>query len=107
MSEDRADLASRRIREEMRLIIREELTNFADSLRPASVEWYENGKGERSFTVKEYGRDVYEAFASATAIFREGLVVKALIGTADDPNADAGMIARARQWVARKARKAL
>ena len=68
----------------LREIIREEVARALENGRPSSVEFSENAKGERTVTVKEYGRDAAEAFAGALATFRRGVVVKKLVGTQAD-----------------------
>jgi hypothetical protein len=97
---DRAALAERRMREMLRDLIREELTAALESSRPSSVELYQNAKGERTITVKEYGADVIAAFTAAVGVFRAGTSMLDRIGKPgdlSDEHARASDLRRARK----------
>lgn len=70
--------------ERLREIVREEIARALENGRPSSVEFSENAKGERTVTVKEYGRDAAEAFSGALAAFRRGVAIKKIVGTPED-----------------------
>lgn len=71
----------------IRAIVAEELARARAEARPASVEFAENAKGERTVAVKEYGRDAAEALAGALATFRLAVRQKKIVGTEADPEA--------------------
>lgn len=54
--------------------------------RPASAEYYQNGKGERTVTIKEYAVDARQANASASAVFDTALRNLPVLGTDRSPH---------------------
>lgn len=80
---DRAQLAEARQRELIAEVVRQEFARALSELRPSSVEFYQNAKGERAVTVKEYGTDARAAYEVAKEMFGRAVAELDGIGGVD------------------------